>query len=329
MRRVAVRILILGVGVLIALGAVAAWAVDRYVSPGPLKEPATLIIPRGIGVDGIARRLAEAGVIDNRLLFTLAARLGGDRALQAGEYAFAPGMSARGVMELLRSGRTVVRRLTIAEGLTTAQVLDGLRSADGLEETVSPIPGEGELLPETYHYSYGHDRNRLIERMRRAMDETLVELWATRAPGLPFDTPREALVLASIVEKETAVPEERARIAAVFINRLRRGMRLQSDPTVVYALTDGERPLDRPLGHADLEIDSPYNTYVVDGLPPGPICNPGRASIRAVLNPLETDELYFVADGSGGHVFSRTLEEHNRNVRRWRNQNGQSAEKEK
>jgi UPF0755 protein len=221
-------------------------------------------------------------------------------------------------MRLLQSGKTVVRRLTVVEGLTAVQVLSQIAATEGLVGPLPQSPGEGRMLPETYHFSYGHERSAMVSRMVRAMDETLAELWAGRAPGLPFRTPDEALVLASIIEKETGRDNERARIAAVFVNRLKKGMRLQSDPTVVYALTDGGGPLARPLTRANLEIDHPYNTYVIDGFPPGPITNPGRASIAAALNPAETGELYFVADGNGGHVFAQTLQEHNRNAARWR-----------
>ena len=180
------------------------------------------------------------------------------------------------------------------------------------------MPPEGSLLPETYHFERNEDRNALIARMTAAMDATLAELWAGRADDLPLDTPEEALVLASIVEKETGIASERPHIAGVFVNRLDRGMPLQSDPTVIYALTLGEGPLDRLLTRADLKTDSPYNTYVVPGLPPGPIANPGRDAIAAVLQPLETKDLYFVADGTGGHAFAETLAQHNRNVAAWR-----------
>jgi UPF0755 protein len=193
-----------------------------------------------------------------------------------------------------------------------------LGQADGLEGTTASTPSDGSLLPDTYHYSYGDKRADILGRMAKAMDVTLAELWAKRAADLPLTSPTEALILASIVEKETAIPAERGRIAAVFINRLKKGMRIDSDPTVVYGLTAGAGPLGRALTRDDLKIDHPYNTYRISGLPPGPICNPGRDSLAAVMNPLATDEYYFVADGTGGHVFARTLDEHNRNVANWR-----------
>ncbi len=303
-----------------ALGAATLlWGSRAFDSPGPLAAETTLILPRGIGLDEIAPRLAAAGVIETPWLFVWGVRLSGAaRGLRAGEFAFAPGVSASGVMELLLSGRTVVRRVTVAEGLTTRQVIGLVAATEGLTGAVTEVPQEGALLPETYHFSYGDSRAEMLRRMAAAMDAALDELWASRAEGLPFATPREALILASIVEKETALAEERPHVAGVFVNRLRRGIRLQSDPTVVYALSGASGAFDRPLTRADLDVASPYNTYRTKGLPPTPIANPGRAALAAVLDPLATDDLYFVADGSGGHVFARTLEEHNRNVARSR-----------
>jgi UPF0755 protein len=277
-------------------------------------------VPRGAGLSDIARRLSDAGVIGDPRIFTYGVLLhgGGDR-LRAGEYAFPAGVSPRGAMEVLVAGREVAHAITVPEGLTSAEIVALLEADDRLTGDVAEVPPEGSLLPETYHVQRGDGRPELVARMRGAMDETLAALWAGRAESLPFDTPEEALVLASIVEKETAVADERALIAGVFVNRLARGMRLQSDPTVIYALTDGQGPLGRPLTRRDLEeTDSPYNTYRVGGLPPGPIGNPGRASIAAAVDPADTEYLYFVADGSGGHAFARTLAEHRRNVRAWR-----------
>lgn len=292
-----------------------------YSDPGPLTEDTSVVIPRGASGQAIASTLVNAGIAADTRLFTIALRfLATERPLRAGEYAFSAGVSLRDVVGKLQAGDTVVRRVTVAEGLTTREILALIESTGGL---AGPTPalsevGEGAVLPETYHFSLGDTRAALIARMRAARDTGLARLWAARKDGLPLPSPAEALVLASIVERETAVPDERARVAGVFINRLNRGMRLQSDPTVAYGLTKDGTPLDRPLRRADLAVDHPYNTYVHRGLPPGPIANPGLASIEAVLNPAETKDLYFVADGTGGHAFARTLAEHNRNVARWR-----------
>jgi UPF0755 protein len=295
------------------------WAYANFQRPGPSSTEVTLVLPRGAGVKQISSRLHEGGVIANSWLFALGVRFYDNQgSLKAGEYKVPAGASMHQVMDLLVSGKTVVRRLTIAEGLTALQVRRILEETEGLDGALKVMPVDGELLPETYHFSYGDSRQDLVERMRQALRGTLSELWAARRADLPFDTPEQALVLASIVEKETALAHERPHIAGVFLNRLRRGMRLQSDPTVVYAITGGQETLDRPLTRDDLKIDSPFNTYRSDGLPPAPICNPGRASIAAVLMPMQTNDLYFVADGTGGHAFAPNLKEHLRNVRRWR-----------
>ncbi len=297
---------------------VLAWGYARYTRPGPAPMETTVVIPRGSGVEAIADTLARAGVVSDALIFRLGVRVSRvDKGLQAGEYVFPRAVSAKGAAEVLLSGKTVVRRLTVAEGLTVRQVLDQLDATSGLRDTPD-APPEGSLLPETYHFSYGDSRADILLRMGRDMDQALRAAWRERAPGLPLKTPEEALILASIVEKETGLKAERARVAGVFINRLRRGMRLQSDPTVVYGLTGGGGALGRPLTRADLKKPTPYNTYTNDGLPPGPICNPGLAAIRAVLHPMATRELYFVADGGGGHAFAETLAEHNRNAAKWR-----------
>ena len=291
----------------------------EFVRPGPLTEATTLVVRKGSGVEGIATQLLDRGVIRDRFLFKAGAGLTGrSRAMRAGEYRFPAGISLDAAIALLASGETVKRRITVAEGLTTGEVLDLVGADEGLSGDLPPDVGEGSLLPETYYFSYGDTRSGLVRRMRETMKATLAALWEKRDPNILLATPGEALVLASIIERETALAPERARISAVFHNRLRRGMRLQSDPTVAYALTLGRMPLDRPLSRSDLRVDSPYNTYRVNGLPPGPIANPGRASIEAALHPAPTHELYFVADGTGGHAFAHTFAEHLRNVARWR-----------
>jgi len=209
-------------------------------------------------------------------------------------------------------------RVAVAEGTTVWQVVEGLKQAPFLEGPVGPMPPEGTLAPDTYEVTRGASRRELIDRMRAAQDAALMAAWESRPFGLPYRSPEEALTMASIVEKETGIAEERPTVAAVFVNRLREGMRLQTDPTVIYGVTNGQEVLDRGLRRSELDRRTPYNTYLVDGLPPTPIANPGRAAIQAALNPADSDYLFFVADGTGGHAFARTLEEHNANVARWR-----------
>ncbi|WP_431860001.1 endolytic transglycosylase MltG [Azospirillum sp.] len=310
------------------LGGATLWGAMRLVAPGPLTESTTVVIPRGSGLEAVAITLGDAGVVESPLLFVFGARLSGaGRELKAGEYAFAPGVSIDDVLEQMRRGKTVVHRLTVPEGLTSAQILGLLEKEPVLTGGVPQRPKDGSLLPETYNFSYGDSREQLVERMQRGMTQVLAEAWKGRDKDLPYKSPEEALTMASIVEKETGVAAERAKVAGVYVNRLEAGMRLQSDPTVIYALTDGAGELGRALTRNDLRIESPYNTYAVAGLPPGPIANPGKASILAALKPERHEYLYFVADGTGGHAFAKTLPDHNRNVARWRDvQRRQSAE---
>ncbi len=302
--------------VTVALGL---YGVVRFERPGPLVAESTIDIPRGEGLKAIAASLHRARVIDDPLIFRLAARImRTTRDLQAGEYRFPAGVTMRGALEILTEGRTVIRRVTLPEGLTSAEAMAVLAAAEGLDGGLGPTPAEGTLLPETYYFAKGDSQAEVLARAQRALDDVLAELWPERAAGLPLAGPRDAIILASIVEKESGLEAERPLIASVFINRLNKRMRLQSDPTVVYDLTAGRGPLGRLLTHADLQRPGPYNTYRNYGLPPGPIANPGRAAIEAALNPALTAYLYFVADGSGGHAFAETLGEHTRNVARWR-----------
>lgn len=294
------------------------WALLQLDAAGPAKAETAVVIPRGASSGTIAERLAAGGIVADQRFFLLGLALVPGSPLRAGEFAFPAGVSIREAIAILRSGRTVQRRLTVPEGLTVAQVLGLVEEAEGLIGTVDTVPPEGMLLPETWAYSWGDTRASVVRRMTEAMERALAEAWAARAPNLPLASAREALILASIIEKETGVADERAKVAGVFVNRLRRGMPLQSDPTVIYAVTGGAGTLDRPISRADLAFDHPVNTYRNRGLPPLPIAAPGRASLMAAVRPAETDALYFVADGTGGHVFSRTLEEHNRAVARWR-----------
>ena len=305
-------------GLLLMLGGgAAAYAFWVYDEPGPLPASNVVLVPRG-GLDQVADTLAQERVVRSSLALRAAAMATrGQGAVRAGELEFPAGASLRQVLAVLRTARPVQHRLTIPEGLTATQVALLIENAPALDGDPA-VPEEGRLLPETYAYERGTPRAALVERGRAAMDRALARNWAARNAAVPLDTPRDALILASIVERETAKPEERPRIAAVFLNRLRRRMKLQSDPTVVYGASGGAGVLEHGLTRAELERPDPYNTYKISGLPPGPISMPGIGSLRAVTQPATTDDLFFVADGSGGHVFAKTLEEHQRNVARWR-----------
>lgn len=303
----------------IAVGGGFFYAKGQAMAPGPLTVQTNVVVEPGMGVANIAEQLHRDGLIADATVFKLWARATDrHRRLKAGEFEVPPRASMDALLNLLVSGKTVVRKLTLPEGITVTEAMILIQDAEGLKGAVAAIPDEGWLLPETYHYKWGDERVDMILNMSAAMEDEVRQAWSARPKDLPLASPLELLTLASIVEKETAVAEERPIIAGVFLNRLRKGMRLQSDPTVVYAVTSGAGPLGRALTRDDLKIDSPYNTYVIKGLPPAPIALPGKAALQAVVHPAETDALYFVADGTGGHVFSKTLKQHNRNVAKWR-----------
>jgi UPF0755 protein len=289
-----------------------------YWTPGPLPEARNVLLPRG-GTERVAQTLLDADVIASKPAFRLAMlatlRSG---SLHAAELAFPAHASLRQVLAILRTAHPVEHHLTIPEGLTARQIDVLLAHAEAMTGSVT-LTEEGTILPDTYSYAYDTPRPAVLARAEAAQAKALEAAWADRAPGLPLASPRDAVILASIVERETARPEERTHVAAVFLNRLRLGMRLQADSTVVYAASGGLGVLDHPLTRAELDQESPYNTYRNSGLPPVPICAPGIASLHAVLHPEVSDDLYFVADGTGGHVFARTLAQHDTNVKRWRN----------
>lgn len=325
MKKFFITVVLLLTLLILAVGMWLAYAMYSSHQPGPLPQTSIILIERGMGVSAIARALEDTGVIDSALTFKVYSHIDRDpRPLKAGEYEFPQAISLAGALEMMREGKVYDRKITIPEGRTSWQIAEALKGRDDLAGDIVDIPADGTLLPETYHFVRGEDRAKILGDMKAAMDKAVTELWPGRAQDLPFNTEAEMLVLASIVEKETGVAEERKRVAGVFINRLRRGMPLQSDPTVIYAMTkgeiqsDGQGPIGRRLLTKDLTMDSPYNTYKNAGLPPGPIANPGRASIEAVLHPEIHDYIYFVADGTGGHMFSKTLDEHNSSVAKWR-----------
>ncbi|WP_297511474.1 endolytic transglycosylase MltG [uncultured Caulobacter sp.] len=303
------------VGVVAVLG-----AAFVYNGPGPAAkdgDKTTVVLRKGASLPEIAASLQRGGVIRSSSVFMTAAKLtGAARGLKAGEYEFKSRASMAAVLDAIRHGRIVRHWITVPEGLTSDMVMDILNKSDVLTGSAA-TPPEGAILPETYEVQRGEDRAAVLQRMMDDRDKLLNQLWAHRQSGLPFNTKEEAVTLASIVEKETGKANERPHVASVFINRLRTGMRLGSDPTIIYGISRG-RPLGRGIRLSELQRPTPYNTYLISGLPPTPIANPGRAALAAVLNPDKTDDLYFVADGTGGHVFAATLEQHNANVAKWR-----------
>ncbi|MBS0253398.1 MAG: endolytic transglycosylase MltG [Proteobacteria bacterium] len=304
----------------------------QFESPGPLPQARTVIIPKGEGRIAIAERLEREGVITNRWTFVggylLQGFLGGHKGgeLKAGEYQIKEHASMRDVIDTLAEGKSILYKTTLPEGLTSEQIVERLKAEPNLSGEISSVPAEGTLLPDTYYFSKGASRNEILERMRSDMEKTLAQLWEGRDPDLPVRSMDELVTFASIVEKETGRSDERDRVAAVFYNRLRKGMRLQSDPTIIYGIVGGQGALGRGITKSDIETKSPYNTYQVNGLPPGPICNPGKSALLAALHPAKTSDLYFVADGTGGHTFSETLKEHNNAVQKWRQVEKQKAQ---
>lgn len=305
--------------ILLIAGMMTLWAVKTYPQAGSLPQETLIYIPSGTSARGVFDILLENNVIDEtgKYVFLGAVRLNKIN-LQAGEYQIPAAASIKDAIMLLQSGKVYQRKITLPEGLTSAEIVNLLEQAPALEGAIAQTPPEGTLLPETYNYARGETRQGLILRMQTAMTAEIEKNWADRDTGLPFQSPQEMVSLASIIEKETGIAAERPRVAGVFINRLRQSIPLQSDPTVIYALTQGKTPLGRALLLKDLEISSPYNTYKIQGIPPGPIANPGKESLAAAAHPEKHDWIFFVADGSGGHAFAKTLKEHNKNVSQWR-----------
>ena len=289
-----------------------------YEMAGPLPQEAFVIIPKGANSRIVAQKLFESGVISRPFLFRLAARFKGlDKRLKAGEYQFEPHVSMAQVLNQINEGDIYYRKMTLPEGLMSSQIVELINENPMLAGEIVELPEEGSILPETYTYKFGDSKQDVLMDAQSSLDKVLAFEWKNRNPDVPLKSPEELLILASIIEKETGVPEERGLVSSVFVNRLRKGMKLQTDPTVIYALTQGKEELGRSLRRKDLSIDSPYNTYKYFGLPPTPICNPGKESIHAAAHPEESDFLFFVADGKGGHNFSTTLKEHNKNVKDW------------
>lgn len=327
MRHVAANLL----WILILLGLAAIAVVERgksdFAAPGPLAAETVVRIAKGDTIEDAAAALERAGALPDRTLWGLASGAwlfrvgmryeGRAEDLKAAEYRIPPGASMPELIEIVTSGQGIQYAVTVPEGLTSWEVVRLLEAEPALTGTIDEIPPEGSLAPDTYFIDRGTERAALIDRMQRAQRRILNEVWAERQPDLPIVSPEEALILASIIEKETGRGDERREVASVFVNRLRRGMRLQTDPTAVYGAIEGEGALDRPPTAPELRAVNPWNTYQIDGLPQTPIANPGRASLEAAVDPAETPYLYFVADGTGGHAFAETLVEHNRNVAQW------------
>lgn len=329
--RVTSGLLTFALVVMLLIGGTGAVLYSQFERPGPLAEAHTVVVPKGKGRIQIAEALEEQGVIGNRWTFVAGhvfqSLFGSKRNLdlKAGEYEIKAQSSMRQVLETLTEGKSIQYKVAIPEGLTSQQIVERLKAESNLSGEITTIPEEGTLLPDTYLISKGMGRQEVLDRMQGKMQEFLSEAWEKRHPDLPLRTIGEAVTFASIVEKETGKADERSRVAAVFHNRLKKGMRLQSDPTIIYGIVGGQGSLGRPITKPDIDTKTSYNTYQINGLPPGPICNPGRDAILAALNPANTGDLYFVADGTGGHAFSETLKEHNSAVQKWREVERQTA----
>lgn len=307
--------------VLIFIGLVASFAFAKFMfdKSGPLGHQDVIAIPKGEGLSAIANRLERKNmIIDKRLFKAAVMYFGVQNKLKAGEYEIPKNASMRDVIDRLLEGKSILHSLPFPEGMTSQQLVDRINANTTLTGEITEIPAEGSLLPDTYKFTRGMDRTELIKRMQSAQDKFMENLWAQRKENLPIKTKAEALTLASIVEKETGIAGERPHIAGVFMNRLNKGIRLQSDPTIIYGLVGGVGKLGRGLRRSEIDKLTPYNTYQIDALPPTPIANPGRAAIKAVLNPKDTKDIFFVADGTGGHIFAETLKQHEFNVRNWR-----------
>jgi UPF0755 protein len=309
------KLLLLGLLALIVIGA-GLWFIQGWNGAGPAAAPTPVVIASGSSLAGAADTLEEAGAIASSERFLFQAKLfGGGEPIKAGEYEIPAGASHARILSLLQEGKTLQRMVTIPEGLPSVIVHDRLMAAPALTGSV-PVPEEGSVLPDSYSYQRGESRAAVLRRMQAAMTKTLAELWPKRSAASVVTSPREAVILASIVEKETGKPSERRMVAGVYSNRVRIGMKLDADPTVIYPITKG-RPLGRRIRQSELRANNGYNTYAMAGLPVGPIANPGRESIAAVLNPAQTQAIYFVADGTGGHIFANSYAEHQANVEKW------------
>lgn len=313
----------------LAGGAMIWYGKTMFEGPGPTQTVSTVLIKPNTGVQEIAQLLQRRGLISDARIFQIGLRAyGNDGKLKAGEYEIKPQASMHDIMELLKSGKSVLYSLTVPEGLTVEQAFQRIAEHEALEgDMPAEMPAEGMLATDTQRFTRGTKRQQIIDRMLAQQKKLIEDVWARRRQDLPIADVNEFVTLASIVEKETGRGDERSRVAAVFMNRLKKGMRLQSDPTIIYGLFGGKgKPADRPIYQSDIDKPTPYNTYIINGLPPTPIANPGRAALEAVANPSATNELYFVADGTGGHAFATTLEEHNENVARWRELEKKRAE---